>query len=178
MNYDVSAGFSRVNITPPMGIDISGYYVKRIADGVLDELEINTIAIRKDGTTVLLMAVDTMGMSKAYIDSVKEYITAATNIPAEAIFIHSTHSHTTGRLGNGDPFTEQESEYMQSVRRAGVNAAILAINDLKPAKMGWAIGEAKNVAFTPPSAPPPRRSLPPAAWMASARMPMRSAANC
>ena len=106
MNYDVSAGFSRVNITPPMGIDISGYYVKRIADGVLDELEINTIAIRKDGTTVLLMAVDTMGMSKAYIDSVKEYITAATNIPAEAIFIHSTHSHTTGRLGNGDPFTE------------------------------------------------------------------------
>lgn len=147
MNYDVRAGFSRVNITPPMGIDISGYYVKRIADGVLDELEINTIAIRKDGTTVLLMAVDTMGMSKAYIDSVKEYITAATGIPAEAIFIHSTHSHTTGRLGNGDPFTEQEAEYMQSVRRAGVNAAILAINDLKPAKMGWAIGEAKNVAF-------------------------------
>lgn len=147
MNYDVKAGFSRVNITPPMGIDISGYYIKRIADGVLDELEINTLAVSKDGNTVLLMAVDAMGMNKEYVDSMKEYITAATDIPTDAIFIHSTHSHTTARLGNGAPLTEQEAEYMQTVRRAGVNAAMLAIADLKPAKMGWAIGEAKNVAF-------------------------------
>ena len=75
MNYDVKAGFSRVNITPPLGIDISGYYIKRIADGVLDDLEINTLAVSKDGVTVLLMAVDAMGMNKEYIDSMKEYIT-------------------------------------------------------------------------------------------------------
>lgn len=147
MNYDVKAGFSRVNITPPLGIDISGYFIKRIADGVLDELEINTLAISKDDSTVLLMAVDTMGMNKEYIDSMKEYITAQTGIPTEAIFIHSTHTHTSGRLGNGNPFTDQEAEYAQSVRRAGVNAAVLALADLKPAKMGWGIGEAKNVAF-------------------------------
>ena len=36
---------------------------------------------------------------------------------------------------------------MQTVRRAGVNAAVLALSDLKPAKMGWGIGEAKNIAF-------------------------------
>ena len=114
---------------------------------MLDELEINTLAVSKDGTTALLMAVDTMGMSKQYIDSMKEYITAQTGLPTEAIFIHSTHSHTTGRLGNGDPFTDHEAEYMQTVRRAGVNAAMLALADLKPAKMGWAISEAKNIAF-------------------------------
>lgn len=147
MNYDIKAGFSRVNITPPLGIDISGYFIKRIADGVLDELEINTLAVSKDGSTVLLMAVDAMGMNKQYIDSMKEYITTQTGISEEAIFIHSTHSHTTGRLGNGDPLTDQEAEYMQTVRRAGVNAAVLALADLKPAKMGWGIGEAKNVAF-------------------------------
>ena len=70
-----------------MGIDISGYYIKRIADGVLDELEINTLAVSKDGSTVLLMAVDAMGMNKEYIDSMKEYITAQTGISAEVIFI-------------------------------------------------------------------------------------------
>ena len=147
LNYDIQAGFSRVNITPPLGIDISGYYVRRIADGVLDEIEINTLALRTEDKTVLLMAFDAMGMNKEYIDSVKEYITAETKIPADAIFIHSTHSHTTPRLGNGEPLTEQEKEYAQTVRRAGVNAAVLAIADLKPARMGWGVGAVKNVAF-------------------------------
>ena len=35
------AGFSRVNITPMLGIELAGYYKTRHADGVLDELEIN-----------------------------------------------------------------------------------------------------------------------------------------
>ncbi len=147
MKYDVNVGFSRVNITPPLGIDISGYYVKRIADGVLDELEINTLAINKDNSTILLMSVDTMGMSKEYIDSVKSYVSAQVKLPYESIFIHSTHSHTTGRLGNGEPFTEQEREYLQSVRRMAVNSAVLAISDLKPARMGWAVGKAEKIAF-------------------------------
>ena len=31
------AGFARVNITPPMGIFVEGYYKERYADGVLDD---------------------------------------------------------------------------------------------------------------------------------------------
>ena len=34
------AGFSRVNITPMLGIGLAGYYKTRHADGILDELEI------------------------------------------------------------------------------------------------------------------------------------------
>ena len=34
----LKVGFSRVTITPMMGIGISGYYMTRIADGVLDDL--------------------------------------------------------------------------------------------------------------------------------------------
>ena len=111
MNYDIRAGFSRVNVTPPMGIDISGYFIKRVAEGVLDDLEINTLAIEKDGATVLLITVDTLGMSRAYIDTCKELIVEQTGLPVEAIFVHSTHTHTGGRLGAGEPITQQEKEY-------------------------------------------------------------------
>jgi len=34
------AGFSRVNITPMMGIELAGYYKTRRVEDVLDELEI------------------------------------------------------------------------------------------------------------------------------------------
>ena len=39
------AGFARVNITPPMGMPIAGYYQVRLAEKVLDELEANAVAV-------------------------------------------------------------------------------------------------------------------------------------
>ena len=43
---DFKAGFARINITPiEMGIELDGYYKVRKTDGVLDELEINALAI-------------------------------------------------------------------------------------------------------------------------------------
>ena len=41
----LQAGFSRVNITPMLGIGMAGYQIRRNADGVLDELEINCLAV-------------------------------------------------------------------------------------------------------------------------------------
>ena len=39
------AGFGRVNVNPMMGIGIAGYYKVRNAEGVLDDLEINAVAL-------------------------------------------------------------------------------------------------------------------------------------
>ena len=41
----LQVGFSRVNITPRMGIFVRGYYKARYADGVLDDLELNVLAL-------------------------------------------------------------------------------------------------------------------------------------
>ena len=47
---DLRVGFSRVNITPMMGIGLVGYFVPRYADGVLDDLYINALALEQDQT--------------------------------------------------------------------------------------------------------------------------------
>ena len=41
----LQAGFSRVNVTPMLGIGIGGYFIPRYVEGVLDELEINALAL-------------------------------------------------------------------------------------------------------------------------------------
>ena len=58
----LKAGFGRVNITPMMGISIAGYYIPRNADGILDELEINVLALADDSTRVLLINLDSLGI--------------------------------------------------------------------------------------------------------------------
>ena len=98
MNYDLKVGFSRVNITPPLGIRVLGYYHARFADGVLDELEVNTLAINKNGNTALIVAVDNGLLPLDIIKLAKKRIVEVTGADENSIFIHSTHTHTAPAL--------------------------------------------------------------------------------
>ena len=44
---DFKAGYARVNINPPLGSALFGYYVKRLAKGYLDDLEAFALALTK-----------------------------------------------------------------------------------------------------------------------------------
>ena len=146
MSNKLYAGFARTNITPPMGIDIAGYYKVRKADGVLDDLEVNALALRHGDTTALLMTIDHCGIVRAILDKYKLSISEKTGIPTDAIFIHSTHTHTAPTLL---PDSEDVliKEYEITVGRKCTDAASFAMADLKPAKMGYAIGQAPDIAF-------------------------------
>lgn len=68
------AGFARVNITPPMGIFVKGYYKERLADGVLDDLEINALALACVDYKVLLLSVDNCGLGKETCTAFRKHI--------------------------------------------------------------------------------------------------------
>ena len=44
----LKAGFGRIDITPPLGVSVQGYYEKRLADGILDPLYATAVAF-EDG---------------------------------------------------------------------------------------------------------------------------------
>ena len=140
------AGFSRVNITPTLGAHLMGYHVERPADGVLDALELNTLALACGEYKVLLMSVDSLGMSGAILDGFRQHIQAVTGIPSDRVFIHSTHSHTAPWADpvNGD---DAAREYHSFLHNKMADGAVLALNDLKKAKMGYAVGNAPHIAF-------------------------------
>lgn len=154
----LSAGFARVNITPMMGIGLVGYFVPRYAEGVLDELEINALALACGDTKAVLLTVDHCGIERSIIADYVGAISERTGLPKECILIHATHSHTAPAIINphgpatlAQEYTsvnpEIEMEYYNLVRRKLSDAAQFALNDLKPAKMGWGIGQAPNIAF-------------------------------
>ena len=142
----LQVGFSRVNITPMLGIPVVGYYKDRFADGVLDEMELNTLALSCGEQKVLMMSVDNLGMSGAVLDGFRKHIQEVTGVPTDHVFIHSTHSHTGPRV-DPDSAEALTREYHQFLHNKMADAAVLALNDLKPAKMGYAVGKAPNIAF-------------------------------
>ena len=70
----LQAGFARVNVTPMLGIGMAGYFVPRQADGVLDELEINALALEAGGTKAVLLSVDHCGIVKEVLNPMRQHI--------------------------------------------------------------------------------------------------------
>ena len=140
------AGFGRVVVTPMMGIGLAGYFVPRYADGVLDELEINVLALACNDTKVLLITMDHEGIRREITTELRKHISEVTGVPMEAIYIHATHTHT-GPFLNKDSEIAVEQEYYQYIYRKMADAAQFALEDLKPAKMGFGVGKAPNISF-------------------------------
>ena len=142
----LQAGYSKVNVNPMLGVPINGYFKPRYAEGILDDLEIVAVALACGETKTLLMAIDNLHLNTNLVKEYQERICQKTGVAKEGIFIHSTHTHTAGSLELNSK-NELIQEYTEFVGKRFVDAAVFALEDLKPAKMGWAIGKAPNIAF-------------------------------
>lgn len=157
----LKAGFGRANITPMLGIPMEGYFKPRFAEEILDDLEVNVLALEAGDARVLLISIDNCEIYGDVLDDYRSYVSRETGVSMDAIFIASTHTHTGPCLISGEaaanytmfgePLTvhQQEliAEYRQFVCRRVVDTAAVALGDLKPAQMGTAVGNAPEVAF-------------------------------
>lgn len=154
----LKVGFSRVNITPMMGIAISGYFVSRSAEAVLDELEVNAVAFEQGGKRAVMMSADLLGINQEYINEFKDSVVKATGLERDAIYIHATHTHTGPMIIKKEDIHTRaelaattdgtlEDTYYSFLKDRMTDAAVFALADLKAAKMGYGVGVAPNIAF-------------------------------
>ncbi len=140
------AGFASVQITPPLGIDIRGYYQVRLADGVLDDLYMQAVVFSSNGKKNALVVVDNLGIKRNTIDVIRKYAAEKSGIAEDSIFIACTHTHT-GPYINVDSNVKYDMQYLEFFKDRIADAIKLAMDDLKPAKVGYAIGNAPRIAF-------------------------------
>ena len=137
-----------MDITPPFGNPLAGYFTKRSLSGILDPIEINAVAVSDGENTAVLMAVDFIGVDKEHIYQLKQLITERTGVPAEQILIAALHQHTSCSVSAGDPNRTNDQTYLDVVFRKFADAAQLAIGDLQEATLSVAAREtAEPIAF-------------------------------
>ena len=142
----LNAGFGRLNIDPPMGIPIGGYFIPRHAERILDSIEINALALEAEGRRLILLSMDQCGMLTPVVSSLRAHVSEVTGVELENVFLHATHSHTTPAISTDSKNPLQQEYYQLILRRMG-DAARFALADLRPARMGWAVGRADKVSF-------------------------------
>ena len=144
----LKAGFARLDVTPPLGAELSGYFYVRHAKGVLDPLELNAVAVSNGTDTVILMAIDFIGIRLNYMNALKAIITERTGVPADHILIAALHQHTSCCIADGRETNLTDKTYLDVLFRKFGDAAQMAIDDLKDASVSVAAQDvAEPIAF-------------------------------
>jgi hypothetical protein len=103
-------GMTEVDITPPHGFLMAGYYHERRATGALDPLKAKAIVFREGSTQAAWVACDLTGIAVDLSREVRRQVAERTGIPAEHVIVSATHSHTA------PDYTRDLYEYLVAIR--------------------------------------------------------------
>ena len=92
--YPFKVGMAEIDITPPIGHRMAGYYEERYATGVHDPLKAKAIVLQQGSNEVALVFCDLVGLSLNVSTNARATASKETGIPISNIVIGATHSHT------------------------------------------------------------------------------------
>lgn len=151
---ELRIGAAAVNITPPDGTPMAGYYSERGAHGMLDPLHAKAIVLEQDGAKAALVALDLVSTVRAHVEQARRLIEQQTGIPGANIMISATHSHTGPVLSAPNPRTDVFGgknplavDFAARLPRLIADAAKQANEKLTPARASTAAGTQEGLAF-------------------------------
>lgn len=97
---ELRVGAAAVDITPPAGVPMAGYYAIRYNQGTLDPLMAKAIVFEKDGAKAAVVALDLIHIPVPMVEKARVMIEGLTTVPAAHVMISATHSHTGPEMGS------------------------------------------------------------------------------
>ena len=138
----LKAGYGRESIAPDFPVGMRGYSDSetRKTGTLLDDIYTTCVAFNEGAQTILVYTIDVCAMSESWINKIREYVNAFTDIPCENIFIGVTHTHSA-------PDMNEEAQWDTMLLNCCLNAAQAAIADLAPIQMQTATATLENMNF-------------------------------
>lgn len=142
----IKCGMSEVDITPPFGNSIPGYFKDRKSNGIKDPLFAKSLAVESEGKTVLFIVVDAIDLARRDVERIRQRVQETTGIPQENIMVSATHTHTGPPVKEGFNSKVNEAYMVWLAQKAG-DAGILAYNSRRDARIGFGKGYEADIAF-------------------------------
>lgn len=123
----MKVGFGRVDVTPPVGVGLAGYFQPRTSVGVFDPLQLNAVVVESGEDRMAVITADFLSMREVDCTGLRKLIEKETGIPAQNILTQCLHQHTSIFAGNSGGMP---AYYKQSMERKYVDVIKLALDDL------------------------------------------------
>lgn len=132
-----SAGYGRVCVTPSLGVSLKGYDKadERLATNILDDLYVSCVVIQDEqGNRAALISADSVWTDEKVAKEAMVKLENQLGIAQSNVFLTATHSHSTPAPGS-------------DIATAALEAATMAVADLKPATMFGGTTVTENLNF-------------------------------
>ena len=143
----MKAGIAKIDITPPLGAVLNGYYRERYADHVIEPLYVTALAFSDGDNTALAISLDISEILQRDTDVIRKQVATHVGIPFEAVFIACIHTHTAPVISEIRGFFKRDEVYYEAFRENICRAAAEAIADMKEAVVSIARGKAEGISF-------------------------------
>jgi neutral ceramidase len=156
----LQVGVAEVDITPPVGYRMAGYFNERISTGIHDPLHAKALVLRQGAVKLALVSCDLVGVSLPETSRARAEASDLTGIPVTNIVICATHTHT-GPLFDGplreyfheaairkfqaDP--QEKVDYPALLVRRLVTVIVAAHANPQPAQLQVGIGKTEGLSF-------------------------------
>jgi hypothetical protein len=151
---ELRVGAAAVDINPPEGTPLAGYYSPRGSRTVLDTLYSKALVLDQDGTRVALVVCDLITLPRYTVVEARQLIEKQTGIPGSHVMISATHTHTGPVVARGsttDSLTGADKDlgrrYTESLPGLIARSVAEANQKLAPAHVSAAIGQEGGLSF-------------------------------
>jgi len=137
----IAAGVAAANITPSVGFDTIGDYLRLVpARGVADELHAKALVL-DDGTTRLaIVTADIITFSEPLLHETRARIEELTGIPGTSVLLSASHTHSSPAIDERD---HPSQTYLAELAKKIAGAVFMADQAKREALIGCGSGEAR-----------------------------------
>jgi len=127
-------GCAKADITPPVGVSLSGFAVRKDRPSVAvdDPLQVKALAIEFGGSALILLSYDLLGLDARLDSQVRSALQVALGerIAPQNILLTMTHTHSGPPTMPIAGETRAPEEYIQKILQATVGVASCALGSL------------------------------------------------
>ena len=148
----LKGGVAKVNITPPVGIILTGSGGKP-SDSIIDELYVKALVLDDGRNTIAIVSADLVGIPLEITTRIRGIIEEKVGISQNNILICATHTHSGPRIytrtkaGMEIADSEIDKHYVETLIKKIAGSVFIAFKNMKEVKVGIAKGEIPEIVF-------------------------------
>jgi len=137
------AGYASVDITPPVGTDLTGFNARSgPCEGTLDPLEARALVFEDSaGNRAALVTCDLIGLGKHLVAWVRRRVMKAAGIPEASQLYNCSHTHAGPETGVLSTIGVPDPTYLARLQDQLVEVVIRAAQALAPATFRMGMGD-------------------------------------
>lgn len=142
----MNVGFSKIKITPELGVLMGGHPGEKRAQSILTDLYAKSMAISDGMTTIVFACADVLFVGEESVEKIKGLVAQSITFPSLHLFVSATHTHsgplTTGLFGR----SSQES-YVGLLEERLAESILAAISSMTSSSLYHTADFVTDMAF-------------------------------